>query len=483
MTAVANARRVAALNPTDKARLAALMRVASWRTDAADTQLPPWNPWTGTTCQYTGDDGTERAYRRWYLRGGRGAGKTWAGARALAELVVALGPRDASGSLREYAIVAPTYEAATSVCVERQSGILVALGGIDGPLVASWNYSRHQITLRSGVIIYVATADNGAVNIQGKNLTGVWCDEVGLWPGRMAEKAWRESIRPAIRKDGSRAIFTGTPKMGNPLVLTLTRDKRVLSVVRTTMDNVANLSAEDVEEMQQEMAGTLLERQELYGEVVEDIPGAMWRMEWILDGWVPPSVLDGPDKLEFDEIVVGWDPAVTAHGTSDEHGIVVCGSVDTGGAQRHVYVLEDCSGVYPPDQAVRVVANAARRWQADRAVVEVNNGGDWIPALVAQVEPTLVVSKVRATRGKVRRAQDIVAATMQGRVHFVADQTDLGKAGVFHKVLDQMTTWTPDSSGSPDRMDGLVWACKWLLDPDSRELRQNGSWAVDWDNF
>lgn len=464
--------RVAALPPEDQQRLHALLKDrkhgSQWREQARPTQLPPWDWASNRWHMYTDTNGVRMPYRIGYLQGGRGAGKTWAGANAFVEAVLWHGGYDTAGNPREWLIVGPTHDQAWSVCVAGPSGILARLGR---DRVKSMNRQNGEVHLHSGAVIYVTGADTGAPRAQGKNLSGVWCDEVGMWRPRQWRTAWIESIRPALRIGPAVAIMTGTPKQGHPLVEWLRKSIRCRVVVTRTRDNEANLDAEALADLEAELGGTRLGRQELDGEFLTDVPGALWTLAMIDEHRV-----DTVDPNDIREIVIGWDPAMKTSG--DEHGIQVVGRGY--GTHPHLYEFEDLSGHYTPDEACRVVAAAAERWGATCAVVETNNGGNWIPALVAQVTPHLIVKAVTATVGKARRADRLVAVSEQGRLHFVGDQYSDTVTGAtkFARLIEQMTRWVEGSPDSPDRMDGLVWAGIYHLNAANPAPAATSGWAI-----
>ena len=392
------------------------------------------------------------AVRRWYARGGRGSGKTWAGANALAEIILWYGGTDEAGEQRSYAVVGPNFSHVRRTCLESgKSGLIKALGGLKGPHILKWNRNDGELHLKNGAIVVVSGVEDGAKRIEGGNFCAVWCDEVGLWNLHRWKKAWQEAIQGAVRMSPSIFIFTGTPKQGHPFVKMLTSDPRTVEVVMPTSENEDNLDATYVEEIKDMFEGTQLYRQEYMGEILQDVAGALWNSAMIetTRHEFPPAV------DEMLNIVVGWDPAVTSTDKSDEHGIIVAARLK--GEPAHFVILDDRSGVYSPDGAVSMVLDAYETWSADSIVVEVNQGGDFAESLLKTRTPsrTIDIKKVRASRGKRVRAEPIAALSEQGRLHMV---------GYFVPLEEQMTTWTPDKPGSPDRLDAMVWAITALLE-------------------
>jgi predicted phage terminase large subunit-like protein len=401
----------------------------SWRELARPSQLPP-DEW-----------------RTWYVRGGRGSGKTWTGANILAEM--------ARAEPGEYGVVAPTFEAVRTVCFEGpRSGLIRAFGTNLGDikrgasqLVESYNLSTAILRLRNGSIIYGDGADDGAPTIQGKNLRGLWADEVGLW--RRWQQAWNESIRYAVRLAPARIVATGTPKAGHPLVRSLMSDDSVHKSLLRTIDNVANLDADFIAELYEKYGGTQLGRQELGGELIEEMEGALWRHSYF-EYNQPPDLV---------RIVVGIDPAVTSGEASDETGIIAAGK----GADRKGYVLADASGRYTPDGWARRAVELADEMRAEAIIVETNNGGDMCKLVLENelerrrnvgAPVSVAVRGVTASRGKRTRAEPISQLYEQHRVIHV---------GPLPTLEDQCCTWVPDEGESPDRLDALVWALTELM--------------------
>lgn len=410
----------------------------AWRAKARPEQLPPDEP-----------------FRTLYLRGGRGAGKTYAGAHILAEWI------EEDPEPGEWGIVAPTYQDAWSTCVEGPSGFLAALGTNvtevrDGKskLVEHWHRSFAELKLRSGHLVRVASAQDGGLRIQGKNLKGAWADEVGLWDNW--ETTWDESLKFAVREGEARIVATGTPKQSRKarkLVKRLLDDPSVPVRILRTIDNAANLAPRFLEEVVGKAKGTRLERQELEGVLLDDVEGALWTAE-IIDAYrvtAPPA-----DLLR---VVVAIDPAVSSEEDSDETGIIVAGEGEGG----HGFVLADYSMRGTPDECMRKAVWAYRHHQADCVVAEANNGGDYIGTLLHTVDPNVPYKKVIATRGKRVRAEPVSALYEQGRMHH---------CGVFTMLEEQMCGWVPSDPESPDRVDALTWSVA-----DLKGL-SSGSWLA-----
>jgi predicted phage terminase large subunit-like protein len=276
--------------------LAKLLQL-NWQEQARVEQRPPDGDW-----------------RVWYLRGGRGAGKTRTGAETLAEWITSSDPG-------EWAICAPTFGDARAVCAEGPSGIIKALGGVGG-LVTTWNRSEGVIHVAGGSIVYLDGANDGAFRIQGKNLRGLWADEVGLW--EKWDVAWNESIQFAVRMAPARIVATGTPKMAHPLIAQLLSSPSVVETHMTTMANAANLDPTALASLLEQYGGSTLGRQELEGEYIEALEGSILRRtDWL---WYPKAQsFYGRDVTNewarglprFDLIAHSWDTALKDKTSSD----------------------------------------------------------------------------------------------------------------------------------------------------------------------
>jgi phage terminase large subunit-like protein len=391
----------------------------------------------------------ERDWSIWLLLAGRGFGKTRIGAewvRAGAAGTTPLG----AGRYRRVALVAETAADGRQVMVEGESGLLAVHPAAERP---RYEPSKRLLTWPNGAIatLYNATEPD---QLRGPQHDAAWCDELAKW--RHARETWdmlqfglRLGHRPKI-------VVTTTPR---PLPLLAEIMRRVDTVVTrgSTYENRANLPASFFEAIVARYQGTRLGRQELDAEWLEDMPGALWQRARIdaLRVARPPAL---------GRIVVAIDPAVSSGEGADETGIVVAGL----GRDGHGYVLEDASLKGSPDAWGRRAVECYRRWQADRVIGEVNNGGELIEHVLRTVDPSIAYKAVRASRGKRARAEPIAALDEQGRVHHV---------GAMPALEDQMCQFTADFDAaragfSPDRVDARVWALSELmLAPQAGEPR------------
>jgi len=221
-----------------------------------------------------------------------------------------------------------------------------------------------------------------------------------------------------------------------------------------TLDNQSNLASNTVKQLYERYGGTRLGRQELEGEILGDIPGALWNRENI----DADRIWEVPKDLE--RVYVAVDPAVSNNENSDEHGIIVVGLArDKEGYQRG-YVLEDGTIRGNPEDWAKKAVSLYRFWSADKIIAEKNQGGLMVESTIKAVDRSVPVELVHASRGKVVRAEPISALYEQHRVHHV---------GQFDKLEDQMCMFSIDnvrnpSNGSPDRVDALVWGLTKLFD-------------------
>jgi predicted phage terminase large subunit-like protein len=365
----------------------------------------------------------------WVALAGRGWGKTRTAAEWLAW-------RASRSRNTRWAIVAPTFSDARDTCAEGPSGIVNILREMG--TLQDYNRSMGEIILTNKSRIKLFSAEEPD-RLRGPNFHGGWFDELAA----QNPDAW-DQYKFALRLgEHPQTVITTTPRPTKIIKALLDRDDTI--VVRgSTFDNQANLSPSALAELRLRYEGTRLGRQELYGEVIDDVEGALWSRDIIEAGRVgeaPPLV----------RVVVGVDPAVTSGENSDSTGIIVAGVSSDG----HYYVLEDCTMKGSPDQWARVAVDAYHRHKADRIIGETNNGGDMIELLMRQVDPSVSFKKVTATRGKLVRAEPIASLYEQHRAHHV---------GGYPELEDQLCSYTIDSKDSPDRMDALVWALHELTD-------------------
>ncbi len=286
-------------------------------------------------------------------------------------------------------------------------------------------------------------------SLRGPQFDAAWVDELAKW--KKAEVAW-DMLQFALRLgDNPRQVVTTTPR-NVPTLKAILKNPSTVITHAPTVANRAYLAASFLEEVTARYAGTAQGRQELDGLLLEEVEGALWPLARI-------EAAQSDDLAPPDRIVVAVDPPVTGNAGSDECGIVVAGVYMQGPPQAwRAVVLEDASvSRASPEVWARAVVAAYERHQADRVVAEVNQGGDLVQTLLRQIDPALPVRAVRATRGKVTRAEPVAALYEQGRV--------IHRRGL-DRLEDQMVRMTGAGyagKGSPDRVDALVWALTDLI--------------------
>jgi predicted phage terminase large subunit-like protein len=244
-----------------------------------------------------------------------------------------------------------------------------------------------------------------------------------------------------------RAVVTTTPRP-TKLVRDLVASPTTHLTTGSTYENLEHLPAAFREQILARYEGTRLGRQEIHGALLVDVPGALWRHE---------SILRAPPPADLVRVVVAVDPAATSSEDADETGIIVAGL----GADGRGYVLADRSCRLSPDGWARRVVAAFDEFSADLVVAEVNNGGEMVGATIKTVRRRIPYKAIHASRGKAIRAQPVAALYEQGNV---------SHGEMFTELEDQLTSWTPESGTSPDRLDALVWAITELLVKDQRQV-------------
>jgi phage terminase large subunit-like protein len=391
------------------------------------------------------------AWTTWLMLGGRGAGKTRAGAEWVRNIATAFAAGDASPlgtKSPRIALVGETLADARSVMVEGVSGLLAVHPPGARPL---YEPSKRQVTWTNGAVAQLFSAEDPE-SLRGPQFSAAWCDELCKW--RRPGETWAMPQFGLRLGDAPRQVVTTTPRP-LPLLKALLADPQVAVTRVRTSANAANLAPSFLEAIVGRYRGTRLGRQELDAEILEDRPDALWPRALIEHARVGAA----PDLMR---IVVAVDPPASSGPKADACGIVVAGL----GFDGRAYVLADLTRerARPLDWASAAV-RAYRRYEADRIVVETNQGGDLVEAVIRQVDVTVPVRPVRAMRGKWLRAEPVAALYEQGRVAHV---------GAFPELEDEMSDFGPDglSGGrSPDRVDALVWALTELLLKERPEPR------------
>ena len=387
-----------------------------WQKWARPSQLPPSGDWV-----------------TWLLMGGRGSGKTMAGAEWVRGL--------AAERIGPIALVGETMTEAIAVMVKGPSGLLA--------VTPPWERPR-----LSGATLYWPSGVEGVIlgaadpeRFRGPQFAAAWSDEIGKWPN--AEAAW-DMLQFGLRLgEKPRQIATTTPRP-TKLLKRLLADPLTVLTRMTTADN-KHLAQSFLGAVVARYQGTVLGRQELDAELIEDQPGALWTRD----------LFRPLDETPIGRIVVAVDPPATSHSESDGCGIIVAGRFGDGVAVLADRTLRPAAPLAWAKRAVE----AFHEFGADCIVAEVNQGGEMVAAVIAQVDPTVPVRTVHATRGKWVRAEPVAALYARGKVRHAAGLTALE---------DEMCGFSVDGASggrSPDRVDALVWAVTELMLRDGPRVR------------
>lgn len=415
-------KRLALLEPADRDRvIAALPKAvkielaASWKDYAHPGQYWPDEPW-----------------RVWLIRAGRGFGKTRAGSEWVNHVA-----RDTPGA--RIALVGATADEARRVMVEGPSGV-IATARLDAR--PAWTPTRGEVRWPGGAVATVYSAD-APEGLRGPEHHAAWCDELAKW--RRGDAAW-DNLMMTMRLGARPQVVVTTTPRPNALMRRVMALPGFTETVGQTGANV-HLPAAFVDAMRETYGGTALGRQELDGEMIDSIAGALWSRGMIEACRVAmlPAVR---------RVVVGVDPPAGVGG--DACGIV-CVAL---GEDRRGYVIEDASVVRAtPEGWARAVAACVARHGADRVVAEANQGGAMVRSVLVAADAGLPVQLVHASRGKVARAEPVAALYEAGRVRH---------AGAFAALEDELCGLIAGGGyegpgRSPDRADALVWALSELM--------------------
>ncbi|MEM8696480.1 MAG: terminase family protein [Pseudomonadota bacterium] len=438
---------------------------SSWEFWGRSAQKPPAGDW-----------------RVWTILAGRGFGKTRAGA----EWVRDIAKKDGSARI---ALVATSLHEARSVMVEGASGLLAVTPPGEDIL---WAPSLRRLAWPNGAraTLYSAAEPD---SLRGPEHSHAWCDEIGKW--RDGEAAW-DNLMMGMRSGAApRTLATTTPRpvaLVKRLIRAAERGEGGTVMTRgRTRDNRAYLAPGFVAAVEAAYGGTRLGRQELDGELIEDVDGSLWPRALIEACRVAPEALTPslskcrtptlrqwpgwdwrPDhqnerKVELKRIVVAVDPPAGSGRGGDACGIVVAGL----GEDERGYVLADASveGLRPEGWAAKVAATVDA-WSADRVIAEANQGGAMVRSVLQATARTLPLRLIHASHSKAARAEPVAALYETGQV---------SHAGAFPALEDEMAGMTIASGyrgpgRSPDRADALVYALTELMLGGRREPAVRG---------
>ena len=393
---------------------------------AAETVLHLWPLWARDSQIAPSGD-----WAVWLVMAGRGFGKTRTGA----EWVRA---RVESGQSGRIALVARTPADVRDVMIEGDSGLLSVCPPWARP---KYEPTKRRLTWPNGAFA-LAFSSHEPDQLRGPQFDAAWCDELASW--EYPQETW-DNLTFGLRLGANpQCVVTTTPRPIELLRELVARDD--VRVTRgSTYENRAFLAPSFLRQIERRYEGTDTGRQEIFAELLQEAAGALWRREWIRH-------VDADAAPDLARVVVAIDPAMSSRQNSNETGIIVAG------IDQHLdgYVLADGSGRLSPDSWARRAIELFDMHRASRIIGERNNGGDLVGAILmtAARDRPLPIKLVTASRGKYARAEPVAALYQQGRVKHV---------GSFPQLEDQLCTWEPGSSASPDRMDALVWALSELI--------------------
>lgn len=400
-------------------------------------------------------------WRLWLVISGRGWGKTRVGANWV---------RKVSEKVERSAMIGRRGTDVRGTMVEGDSGLISVCEAAG--IGFEWQPSKKEFTFANGHKVFGYSAEEPD-SLRGPQHGAGWWDEPAHMP--LLSTCWSNykfGLRLLGMPGGTKTLATSTPLPIEWLDEQMKLDSTFVTR-GSTFENESNLDEDSVADMRKEYDGTRLGRQELYGEIIRDVVGALWRIDMFLYDIVP---LAG-----FDRIVIAIDPAGTANRRSDETGIIVAGKI----GDRY-YVLHDSSGKYSPkgwsEEAIRLY----HLWGADAVVAEKNYGGDMVADVIRHAiedsgDEAVRVIVTTATRSKQLRAEPVVGLYEQKRiVHLKGLQ----------KLEKEQTTWVPGKGDSPNRVDALVWAITELAKlgagpaswrtPSARKLKRDPRKGTPW---
>lgn len=406
---------------------------------ALDHQLPPEGDW-----------------RTWVVMGGRGAGKTRAGAEWVRSMVGGAMPLD-EGRAKRVALIGETYDQVRDVMIFGDSGIMACTPPDRRP---KWSATKRRLEWPNGAVAEAHSASSPEA-LRGPQFDAAWVDELAKW--KQGQEAW-DMLQFGLRLGSApQQVVTTTPRNVTVLKRILDSSSTIVTSAPTEA-NKAFLAESFLDEVRRRYGNTRLGRQELDGVFLEDVDGALWTTKMVDAARIRAL----PDLRR---VVVAVDPAVSSGKSSDACGIVVAGLVECEDGPWEAVVLEDATvhGASPSAWAQAAV-DACARHGGDRIVAEVNQGGALVEEVLRQVSPLAPYRSVHASKNKTTRAEPVAALYEQGRVkHF----------GALADLEDQMLQMSVNGfkgKGSPDRVDALVWALTDLMNnaSDAPQMRPLG---------
>lgn len=369
----------------------------------------------------------------WIILSGRGGGKTKSGSQWL---------RNMTRYTPRLCMVAPTASDLRDVMIEGESGIMRSCE--EAGFLPHWEPSKKRLTFPNGAIAIGYTAEEPD-RLRGRNDGAAWLDEAAHYEN--VSYVW-DMVMYGLRSGTHPRVAITTTPTPSAWLKGMVGDSESRVVVVPTFANEANLAPAFIKQMREKYAGTRQGRQELYGEILEDVEGALWHDELLNHTRRMTTPL-------MARIVVAVDPAGTSTKRSDETGIVVMGL----GTDGDLYVLDDLSGSYTPLEWANKVQYAYETYRADFIVAETNYGGEMVTSnLRTNLGAFANVQEVNSRRGKLIRAEPVFGLFEQDKAHL---------AGTFTELESQLCSWVPGSGKSPDRLDALVHGAHALVALDT----------------
>lgn len=404
----------------------------SWEFWARPNQSPPPGLWN-----------------TWLVLAGRGFGKTRMGSEWIRKIA-----EDHPGC--RIALLAETAADARDVMILGDSGLIAC----DPNLTTdSWSPTNRRLSWPNGSTAWCYNATEPD-QLRGPQHHFAWVDELAKF--RHIQESW-DQLQFGLRLGEHPQVLVTTTPQPKKLIKQLVADPDTVVTRGSTLDNSANLAKNTIKQLYDRYQNTRLGRQELEGEILGDIPGALWSPSMVEDCRITEE-----DVPELERVIVAVDPAASSEEGADEHGIVVVGLARDNDGYARGYVLEDATCRGRPEEWAKQAVRMFRKHQADRIIAEKNNGGEMVETVIRTADRSVPVKLVHASRGKVVRAEPISALYEQSRVHHV---------GRFDKLEDQMFSFSSDivrnaSEGSPDRVDALVWGLTELFDKIAGRARK-----------
>ena len=368
----------------------------------------------------------------WLIKAGRGFGKTRTGSETIRiwkekNPILLLAGRTASD--------------ARDIMIEGESGILNTSPNWDRPLFKSSSRSLHW---ENGAMALVRSADEPD-SFRGLQCYKAWCDELASWyfkEGDQVNDAWAQ-IKMGMRLgQNPQALITTTPR-NTKRMREIIADPLTIITGGATYENKANLAPAFYNEIIKMYEGTRIGRQELHAELIEDVEGALWS----------EKLFKRVDNLpELKKICVALDPSGSGKEESDECGIICAGL----GFDGKIYIFKDETGIYTPLKWANKAVYLHESLRANCIVAEVNQGWEMVHTIIHQIEPQIKVEEIVSKKGKILRAEPVVALYEQGMIYHLK--------GLI-KLENEMSTWTPEENYSPGRIDALVHAVNFLYKP------------------